>query len=82
MIEEIIAHIDLAEEYAMLSRSHRRDAGQMMRRIRKNKKLTLRELAAKLDISPSMLCLIENENNLPSLDLLLRLVKWLRDERR
>lgn len=55
----------------------RQEFGAKLRRIRKNKKLTIRELAKKVNIAESTLSCYENGSRIPDLETLANIAKVL-----
>jgi len=51
--------------------------GPLLKTIRKEKKLTLSQLAESIEVSKGLLSKIENGHTVPSLPVLLQLIKYL-----
>ncbi len=67
----------IVTDYAFLSNVYREDAGGLIKGLRNERGLSLRELAAELDMSCTMLCLIENGRALPTIKLLAKIVELI-----
>lgn len=80
--DKIVAQIEIINRLESEAKSYRRDAGKLIRRSRARTCLSLREFAAKLDISPSLLCKIENDSALPSNKVLSAFSKWAKISRK
>ena len=52
------------------------DLGSIFRKLRKEKNLTLKDVAKDIKVSPAMLSLIENGNSSPSLKTVIKLALY------